>query len=164
LFLKRESREQFGVMKSTQSGPVIQSAQPADVPVIGELLRSAQLPHEDFEAHLAHFLVARVAGVVVGAVGLERHDPDALLRSLVVAPPWRGHGLGDKLVQDLAGRASRAGVQNFYLLTTTAGQFFVARGFREIARDRVPAAIAATEEFRHLCPASAVCLSRPVRG
>jgi amino-acid N-acetyltransferase len=149
-------------MKSTQSSPVIGPAQPADGPVIGELLRSAQLPHEDFGAHLAHFLVAREAGAVVGAVGLERHGSDALLRSLVVAPSWRGCGLGDRLVRELAGHASRAGVQNFYLLTNTAGQFFVARGFRVVARDGVPAGIAATKEFRHLCPASAVCLTRRV--
>lgn len=101
--------------------------------------------------------------MVVGAVGYERHGNDALLRSLVVAPARRGTGLGDTLVQQLAEVAAADGVGQFYLLTTTAEKFFAACGFRVIARDRVPPAIAATEEFRRLCPASAVCLARAVR-
>ena len=40
----------------------------------------------------------------------------------------------------------------------------VHRGFKVLARDLVPAAIEGTGEFRNLCPASAVGLTRPVRG
>jgi amino-acid N-acetyltransferase len=146
------------------SSSIIEPAQPADVTAVGTLLRLAGLPREDFAAHLTHFLVAREAGAVVGAVGLERYGPDALLRSLVVAPARRSCGLGNRLVQSLTDFADRVGVKDFYLLTTTAGVFFAARGFRACRREDVPAAIAATEEFRTLCPASAVCLARPVRG
>ena len=150
-------------MPRESSEVVIGPAQPADGVAIEALLKAADLPHEDFAQHLAHFIIARSGGVVVGAVGYERHGDDALLRSLVVEPSCRGTGLGDALVRRLAEAAVVAGVRQFYLLTTTAEGFFAQRGFRVIARDLVPPAIAATEEFRRLCPASAVCLTRPVR-
>ena len=140
----------------------ISAAAPEDAAAIGVLLREAELPHEDFAGHLAHFLVARRAGAVVGAVGFELHGRDALLRSLVVAPALRGHGLGDRLVRRLAAVSRREGVTRFYLLTTTAEAFFARRGFKKIARPAVPAAIAATREFNSLCPVSAVCMTRAV--
>jgi amino-acid N-acetyltransferase len=84
------------------------------------------------------------------------------LRSLVVAPALRGHSLGDQLVRRLAAEARRKGVERFYLLTTTAEVFFAKRGFRKIARQAVPEAIAASREFNSLCPVSAVCMTRAV--
>ena len=140
----------------------ISVAAPDDAAAIAALLRAAGLPHEDFAGHLAHFLVARREGTVVGAVGFERHGRSALLRSLVVAPALRGNGLGDQLVRRLAAVARRKGVGRFYLLTTTAEAFFAGRGFQRVARQAVPAAIAATREFNSLCPLSAVCMTRAV--
>src|SRR5271157_3091737 len=102
----------------------ISAAAPEDAAAIGALLREAKLPREDFAGHLVNFLVARRAGAVVGAVGFERHGRSALLRSLVVAPALRNHGLGDRLVRRLAALARRKGVGRFYLLTTTAEAFF----------------------------------------
>ncbi len=151
-------------MKPQASDAVIEPAQAADAPVSRALLQAADLPHEDFATHLTHFLVARQGETVVGAVGFELHGREALLRSLVVTPDWRGGGLGDRLVQQLTEAAGQAGAGHFYLLTTTAEKFFKARGFKVVERTQVPAAIVATEEFRSLCPASAVCLARAVRG
>ncbi len=59
--------------------------------------------------------------------------------------------------------AQRLGVQQFYLLTVTAEKFFSRHWFQRIARDRVPAAVAASPEFQGLCPASAVCMTRTVK-
>jgi len=146
----------------TAAAPVIAAAAPADAAAIGALLRAADLPAEDFADHLAHFLVARRGDTVLGAVGLELHGRDALLRSLVVAPAARGRGLGGRLVDRLAAAARRRGARRFYLLTTTAETFFAHRGFERIERGGVPAAITATREFHSLCPVSAVCMTRPV--
>ncbi|HEY0945351.1 MAG TPA: arsenic resistance N-acetyltransferase ArsN2 [Opitutaceae bacterium] len=143
----------------------ITPAQPGEVPSIAALLQAAQLPHEDFAPHLAHFLVARDAGgAVVGAIGAEVHGRDALLRSLVVAPPFRKHGLGAGLVRSLEAAAADWGVQHWWLLTTTAETFFKKRGFVVTPRQAAPAVIAATAEFRGLCPSVAVCLSRERRS
>ena len=149
-------------MKTATATLALAAAKPGDGPAIAALLREAALPYEDFAAHLAHFLVARRGDEVVGAVGFERHGRAALLRSLVVAPALRGAGLGGRLVNRLTALARRTGVTRFYLLTTTAEAFFAKRGFRKVARGRVPARIAATREFQSLCPVSAVCMTRPL--
>ncbi|MBI2496924.1 MAG: GNAT family N-acetyltransferase [Opitutae bacterium] len=150
-------------MPETRDTLIIEAARPADVPAIRALLQQAGLPHEDFAAHRADFLVARQDGAVVGAVGFEQYGHDALLRSLVVAPGWQGDGLGGALLKRIENVAQRQGVRDFYLLTTTAEHFFAKRWFKKIAREKVPPAIAATGEFSHLCPASSICMSRTVK-
>jgi amino-acid N-acetyltransferase len=62
------------------------------------------------------------------------------------------------LVTAIENYAQSQGMAHLYLLTTTAVDFFVGQGYRRIARDAVPAPIQATEEFRSICPDSAVCL------
>lgn len=143
---------------------IIEAATPADVPAIAALLREAGLPSEDFATHVAHFLVARAAGQVVGAVGAELHGEAALLRSLVVAPARRAGGLGNRLVNELERAAAAWGVRRWWLLTTTAVKFFAQRGFKVAVRDDAPEAIRGTAEFRGLCPSVALCMSRERRA
>jgi len=142
----------------------ITPATPADARAIAALLRAADLPHEDIAPHLGHFLVARTGGAIVGAIGLEVYASDGLLRSLVVAPAHRGRGLGDELVRRLERAAAHWGVERFWLLTTTAEAFFARRGFQVTPRAAAPAEIAATHEFKSLCPATAICMARTRAG
>ncbi|MBL9189716.1 MAG: GNAT family N-acetyltransferase [Opitutaceae bacterium] len=145
--------------------PAIAPAVATDAGAIAALLRQAGLPHEDITPHLGRFLVARAAdGSVAGAIGAEVHDADALLRSLVVAPAWRGQGLGRALLTALERAAGDWGVARWWLLTTTAADYFSAQGFKAVARTAAPPTIAATREFRELCPASASCWTRERRG
>jgi amino-acid N-acetyltransferase len=141
---------------------VVEAARPVDEPAIRALLEQAGLPHEDFSRHLGNFLVAQEQGKVLGVVGFELDGTDALLRSLAVAPACRGRGLGDRLVLRAVMAAKALGAHRLHLLTTTAEGFFARRGFRTVAREQVPPAVAATREFRELCPASAVCMTRAV--
>lgn len=143
----------------------IDPAAAADRAAIAALLREAGLPHEDFAPHLAHFLVARgTDGAIAGAIGAEVCGREALLRSLVVAPAWRGQGLGGRLLAALEQAAAAWGVERWWLLTLTAEKFFAARGFRAVPRAGVPPAIAATGEFAGLCPAVASCWTRARRA
>lgn len=135
----------------------------ADVRAIAALLRAAELPHEDFAPHLAHFLVARGPAGVVGAVGAEVYGGEALLRSLVVAPAARGTGLGGRLVAALERAAADWGVQRWWLLTTTAEAFFARRGFSVSPRSAAPEAIRLTGQFQGGCSCSAVCMTRERR-
>ena len=134
-------------------------AVPADGPAIAVLLRAAELPDDDFEPHLARFLVARLDGVVIGAVGAEVYRSEALLRSLVVAPMQRGLGLGGRLVDELERAAGAWGVERWWLLTTTAERFFAARGFRVAERENAPETIRCTGQFSGGCCRSAVCMT-----
>jgi amino-acid N-acetyltransferase len=142
---------------------VLEPARPEDAAEIGLLLGAAGLPDEDFAEHLAHFIVARKSGAVVGTVGYEPRGKVALLRSLVVTPDIHRAGLGTRLLERLTTTAKNEGVEQFFLLTSTAEDFFVRRGYTRVARDRVPADVARTREFHGLCPVSAICLTKPLQ-
>jgi amino-acid N-acetyltransferase len=129
--------------------------------VVLELLRRAQLPVADLEAgSRADLIVALDGSQVVGAVGVETYGADALLRSLVVGPAWRGQGIGDALVHAAENKARDVGARALWLLTTNAAGYFVQRGY--VAQDRVsaPANLQACTQFTSSCPSSAACLRK----
>ncbi len=132
---------------------------------VSRLLLEAKLPVQDltFEK-LKTFLVARrTDGSVIGAIGVELHGDTGLLRSLVVHPSHRGEGLGKRLTRHLESFSRRKGIKDLYLLTTTAAEFFPKLGYQSIERDHVPGAVAGTEEFKNICPVSAVCFFKNLR-
>jgi amino-acid N-acetyltransferase len=151
-------------MKMSASDITFSPATPADVPAIAELLRAAELPDDDFAPHVARFLVARLGGELLGAVGAEVYGTEALLRSLVVTPMHRGRGLGSRLVDELELVAAAWGVESWWLLTTTAEHFFAARGFRVAEREEAPEVIRFTGQFSGGCCRSAVCMTRERKG
>ena len=51
-------------------------------------------------------------------------------------------------------------VRELFLLTQTGERFFAQQGFRVINRQAVPQGIQQSEEFRSLCPSSAVCMAK----
>ena len=93
-------------------------------------------------------------------VGVELYGPDALLRSLVVEPGLRAHGLGGSLVTHAEAYARKRGARTIYLLTTTAEAFFRSRGYSVTPRENAPPAVQATSEFSGLCPAASAFLSK----
>lgn len=152
------------------SAPTLRLASPDDVGAIERLLHSCDLPTSD----VAPLVVARPADFVVAddpdrphdlaaVAGLEVCCETALLRSVAVRPEWRKRGLGDALVRRLVSEAEGRGLRALYLLTMTADHYFPRFGFEPIARDAVPAEIAATSEFRDTCPASAVAMCKLLR-
>lgn len=140
----------------------LRPAQPDDLPAVSALLKACGLPTDDLNSvSLSHFELAVGAhGRIVGVAGFDRAASDALLRSLAVAPDWRGRGLGERLVARREAAARVAGGNRFILLTTSAADYFRRLGYRDLPRAQVPAAIAAHAQFRSLCPASAVCLEK----
>jgi amino-acid N-acetyltransferase len=161
----RPQGEKKGLSEQRLSGRwTIEPAQAQDMPAIAALLRAEDLPAEDIAPHADSFFVAREGTEIVGAIGAERHAPDALLRSLVVALRARGRGLGDELVRRLDEAGATWGVRRWWLLTTTAESFFTARGFARVERTAAPPAIQGTGQFCGGCCASAVCLTRPQGG
>jgi amino-acid N-acetyltransferase len=143
---------------------VTASLQPArldDHGAVTELLRQAGLPVADLEASaMPQFLLAVDGGRLIGAIGVEPHGSDGLLRSLVVDPNWRGHGVGGALVQAAEEGARARGLQSLWLLTTDASEYFARHGYAAIDRARAPAAMQACSQFQSLCPVSAACLRK----
>jgi len=124
------------------------------------LLDGADLPTDDVDADTVELYVAHDGQERVGVGGVEAYDSDALLRSVAVGPSKRGDGYGSAIVDALESEARDAGVERLYLLTTTADDFFAARGYTETDRTDAPATIRETTQFAALCPDSAVCMHK----
>jgi amino-acid N-acetyltransferase len=139
-------------------------ALPAELSQIVELLRENGLPTSDLAASRVQWLVDAEDGTIAGVIGLERFGDSGLLRSLAVQASRRGDGRGIGLVDALEAHARAQGIGELVLLTQTAQPFFVARGYRTIAREQAPIAVQGSAEFRSLCPASAVCMARRLQG
>lgn len=133
-----------------------------DLPEIQKVLAEVDLP-ADVESHLADFLVARHHGRVVGCIGMEPRGSDALFRSLVVTPAYRGIGLGRRLYEALEELAKRKGINRAYVLTNTIEALAQTWGFSRIERAQVPPAIQATSEFSGSFCASAVPMWKDLR-
>lgn len=139
----------------------IDAARVEDHAAIGRLLDGADLRTSDLTpAMLQDFLVAREGGRIAGTVGLEIAGDIALLRSLVVVPDSRARGIGVALTDAAERHAVRRGVTRLFLLTTTAADFFRARGYAAIERDEAPPAIRSTAQFSTLCPASSTFMAK----
>ena len=158
--------------------PVITPAQASDLAAILALLASHGLPDAGLADHLPTALVARVGAVsptavsptavsstavsptatVVGCAAIEPYDGAGLLRSVAVAEPQRGTGLGMRLTEAAIRLAEARGIRALYLLTETAAGFFPRFGFRPIPRDEVAPAVRQSIEFTRACPASATAM------
>jgi amino-acid N-acetyltransferase len=85
-----------------------------------------------------------------------------LRRSLAIAPAYQRRGLGHQLVAQLEQIVQDKGVEQLILLTETAESFFRRIGYEVIDRRYVPEPVKQGGEFRSLCPASAVCMTKSV--
>lgn len=135
-------------------------ATPSDAPALRALLDAAALPVDDLSIEAHEYVLAHAGAALVGSAGVEPCGEAALLRSLAVEPAWRRQGLGAALFERAAARAQLRGARTAYALTTTAERFCLAHGFERVARAEVPPSIAATPQFRSLCPSSAACFRR----
>lgn len=129
-----------------------------DVEAIKALLVANDLPTAGVAEHWRTFIVARDGDTIVGCGGAEAYQFAALIRSIAVRADYRSHGLGRRLVRQLLDRLASRGLREFYLLTTTAEDYFRKRGFKTIDRDEVHPQLLASREFQDACPSSATCM------
>jgi len=127
---------------------------------ISDLIKAlsfAGLPTEDVAEPGRTFFRAIASGNnTVGYSGVEQCGEDALLRSVVVLPDYRGKSYGKMIVAETLKAAPVAGT--VYLATTTAAPFFSYLGFEAVNRADVPDAILATRQLSGICPASATIM------
>lgn len=137
---------------------MIGPAKAADLEAIKLILEEADLPTAGVDDHWHTFVVARDGDRIVGCGGSEAYHAVALIRSVAVRREYRRHGLGRRLVRQLLDRLSSHGLREFYLLTTTAEDYFVKRGFKKIDRDEIHPQLMASRELQDACPSTAVCM------
>lgn len=136
----------------------ITGATAEDLPEIKSLLTSMELPTAGVDEHWQTFVVARDKGRLIACGGSEAYQLAALLRSIAVVPEYRSHGIGRRIVRQLLDRLASRGIREFYLLTTTAEEYFKKRGFKTIDRDEVHPQLLSSREFQDACPDTAVCM------
>ncbi len=140
----------------------IRVATSRDLGAVESLLSSSKLPIEGVKENFSSFVVAEEQGKIAGAIGLERFGSVALLRSAVVSPEHRGSGVGRRLVEKALERAEEDGIEELFLLTTTAEDYFPRFGFARTTRSAVPPAVKASAEFQGACPDSAAVMTRRI--
>ncbi len=136
----------------------IAAARAEDLEPIKALLITNGLPTEGVDDHWKTFLIARDGETVVACGGAEAYQFVALIRSVAVAPEYRSHGIGRRIVRQLLDRLASRGLREFYLLTTTAEEYFRKRGFKTIDRDEVHPQLLSSRELQDACPSTAVCM------
>jgi amino-acid N-acetyltransferase len=135
-------------------------------PVAGNLdyvescLRQTNLPTQDLQTTPAEFYYATADGERIGVGGIEEYGRVGLLRSVAVEPSKQGHGYGSALCAALETTAQTNDIETLYVLTTTAAEFFTARGYDAIDRTTAPDAIEETTQFQNLCPSTATCMRK----
>jgi amino-acid N-acetyltransferase len=137
---------------------VISGARADDIPHIKQILAGNELPIEGVDEHWKTFIVARDGDDIVGCGGAEAHPVAALIRSIAVADSHRGRGIGRRIVRQLLDRLASRGIREFYLLTTTAPDYFAKRGFKPIDRDEIHPQLLQSAELRGACPDTATCM------
>ena len=138
----------------------IRPATTADFPAIHALLTAANLPVAGVDAASGEYVVADLAGKVVGTLGVEKSSGAALLRSFAVQADFRKRGIGEALVRHMLGQLKSEGVSPLYILTNTAEAFAARFGFVKISREEIPAALLASSTLGTACPTSSTCMKR----
>ncbi len=128
---------------------------PEHVPGVLALLQASGLPQDGFPEHVAAGLTAWAEDELVGSAALEIYGQSGLLRSVAVAAPWRHQGIGAGLTAAILELGRQRGLQQLYLLTETAVDYFTRHGFVPISRDAVEPAVQASLEFVSACPQTA---------
>ncbi len=129
-----------------ENAPVeIRMARMSDVRALLDLINgyaaeAIMLPRTEFELaeNIRDFTVAAVGGDVVGCAALHFYSPaTAEVRSLAVAPQWKGHSVGRLLVESLEKEARNYGLASLFAFTYVPA-FFSKLGFVEVERGELP--------------------------
>lgn len=140
----------------------IRPSRAEDLEFASALLAQAGLPVDDLQAEMLAF-TAECDDTIHGLIGVESFGDIALLRSLVIAGPARGKGVGQLLVSALEAASAETGVAEMWLLTIDADGWFSRLGYEVRDRNDAPESIRTTREFSGLCPGDAVLMSKTIR-
>jgi amino-acid N-acetyltransferase len=116
---------------------ILRRATPEDEPQIRTLVRAEKLNPTGL--HYPAFHVVSFEGMIVGAAQIRRHrDGSREFGSLVVAPDFRGRGIGRALIHALLSQER----ERLHVITTPGGAKSYERlGFRRVPGRAAPAAV-----------------------
>jgi len=121
---------------------------------IARLLKKNDLPFSDIVESQIDFIVVKNDQQMIGCIGIEKYGTEGLLRSFAVNPAYRKKGYGSELYNRLLKYAVQHEIKILHLLTTTAKEYFIQKGFSVQNRSFAPEIIQNTREFKSLCPST----------
>ena len=125
-------------MSKIQSPAAIKRATASDLEKVSKLLTSCELTLAGIEdAELWFVRNEDVNKRLKGCVGLETRGKNGLLRSLAVRKEYRDSGTGSTLVRHVIQVAKERKLDNLFLLTLTAKDYFPRFGFILVTRATV---------------------------
>lgn len=129
-----------------------------------DLLSNEGLPIQDLSAQgETQFFSCGDQDSPDGVIGLEIHGRHGLLRSLVVSNTAQNQGCGRVLVDRVETAARDARLEDIYLLTTTAENYFGKLGYELCCREDVAEPIKNSAEFSSLCPDTATVMKKSMK-
>ena len=142
---------------------IISKSSPSDLLEAKNLLNLVDLTTQGIDDQFNNFFLVKERNKIIGLGGLETHEKKGLLRSLAVLPEYRNNNIGKKLLYCLLGFASDLGLDEIFLLTETAENYFKKFNFTAIDRKDTPREIKDTIEFSEACPKSATVMKLGLR-
>ncbi len=141
----------------------MRTAEHADLDAIASLLAASALPTDDLEHQdLSLFIVEDGRDGLGGVGGLEHCGNSALLRSVAIAEALRGQGRARAMVARLEALAASHAIDELFLLTETAADFFAGLGYAVRDRATVPDSVRGSRQFSSICPDSATVMAKRV--
>ncbi len=144
----------------TESDFQIRPATTADMERIVQLLSDNDLPSCGLEGSSQEFWLAVKKEEAVGVIGLGKSGKRGLLRSLAVAKAYRNNGIAKALLGEALLNARQAKIEELYLLTGTAKDYFLRKGFNLIGRETLPPMLLQDAGMENACSACSDCLYR----
>lgn len=154
-----QKRPHFNVIMNSDTTYKLVVSEPGLRPAILALLQENALPIVDLDEHKVLF-ACLINEELIGTGGLEFFTDCALVRSVSVRKDLQKRGLGKFIVDELEKITRQKAINQLYLLTTTAENFFNKMGYKVIDREDVPIEIRNTTEFSSVCPSTAVVMRK----
>lgn len=133
----------------------LKKAEKSDIQIIKSILEENSLPNEDINTEIMDLFLINEESNLIGTIGLERFKNVALLRSMAIIEEYRNKGYGKVVFSRILEIAKAYKIEEIYILTCSAKNFFINLGFKEIERDLAPENIKSSNQFANLCPQSA---------
>lgn len=122
------------------------------------LLALEGLPFSDLPKRLDNFFVMLTRDGVIAVAGLEVYGRNGLMRSVVVNSDYRNQGIATQMVEKIIEAAINKELAKLFLLTETAREYFLNKGFEIIGRELVPPPVMRSSEFSTVCPVTATVM------
>ena len=133
-------------------------AQTADFARMSKLLSENELPVCGIDKASQQFWLAEKKGELIGVLGLLKKGKSGLLRSLAVASTERNKGIAQALLEKALLHARQVGLEEVYLITGTAKNYFLRNGFKLISREALPKLLLEEAGMADACSACSDCL------